>query len=59
MARIVMKFGGAAFASTAHIRNVAKKAIAEKERGFEVIVVTIAMRGMAKELAKSKNGKYV
>ncbi|MGE7927920.1 aspartate kinase [Lysinibacillus xylanilyticus] len=52
MARIVMKFGGAALASTEHIRNVAKKAIAEKERGFEVVVVTTSMRGMAKELAK-------
>ncbi|MFJ7914826.1 MULTISPECIES: aspartate kinase [unclassified Lysinibacillus] len=52
MARVVMKFGGAAFASTEHIQNVAKKAIAEKERGFDVVVVTTAMRGMAKELAK-------
>jgi len=52
MARIVMKFGGAALASTEHIRNVAKKVIAEKERGFEVVVVTTSMRGMAKELAK-------
>lgn len=52
MARIVMKFGGATLASTVHIQNVAKKAIAEKERGFDVVVVTTAMRGMAKELAK-------
>ncbi|MFJ7980840.1 aspartate kinase [Lysinibacillus xylanilyticus] len=52
MARIVMKFGGAALASTEHIQNVAKKAIAEKERGFEVVVVTTSMRGIAKELAK-------
>ena len=52
MARIVMKFGGAALASTEHIRNVAKKVIAEKERGFEVVVVTTSIRGMAKELAK-------
>ncbi|MGE7999819.1 aspartate kinase [Lysinibacillus sp. NPDC093190] len=52
MARIVMKFGGATLASTEHIQNVAKKAIAEKERGFDVVVVTTAMRGMAKELAK-------
>ncbi|MDD1502089.1 aspartate kinase [Lysinibacillus sp. CNPSo 3705] len=52
MTRVVMKFGGAAFASTECIQNVAKKAIAEKERGFDVVVVTTAMRGMAKELAK-------
>jgi len=52
MARIVMKFGSATLASTVHIQNAAKKAIAEKERGFDVVVVTTAMRGMAKELAK-------
>lgn len=52
MARIVMKFGGATLVSTEHIQNVAKKAIAEKQRGFDVVVVTTAMRGMAKELAK-------
>ncbi|MGE7674060.1 aspartate kinase [Lysinibacillus sp. NPDC094403] len=52
MARIVMKFGGATLVSTEHIQNVAKKAIAEKQRGFDVVVVTTAMRDMAKELAK-------
>lgn len=52
MARIVMKFGSTTLASTVHIQNVAKKAIAEKERGFDVVVVTTAKRDMAKELAK-------
>ncbi|MGE7946738.1 aspartate kinase [Lysinibacillus sp. NPDC093688] len=52
MARIVMKFGGATLTSTEHIQDVAKKVIAEKEKGFEIVVVTTAMRGMAKELAK-------
>ncbi|MGE7915443.1 aspartate kinase [Lysinibacillus xylanilyticus] len=52
MARIVMKFGSAALASTKHIQDVAKRAIAEKERGYDVVVVTAGMRGMAKELAE-------
>lgn len=52
MVRIVMKFGGAAFASTEHIQNVVKKAIAEKEKGFEVVVVTSTMRSVAEEIAK-------
>jgi len=52
MARIVMKFGGATLTSTEHIQDVAKKVIAEKEKGFEIVVVTTAMRGMSKELAK-------
>ncbi|MCL1701147.1 aspartate kinase [Lysinibacillus sp. Bpr_S20] len=52
MVRIVMKFGGAAFASTEHIQNVVKKAIAEKEKGFDVVVVTSTMRSVAEEIAK-------
>ncbi|MFB7158477.1 aspartate kinase [Lysinibacillus sp. NPDC056232] len=52
MARIVMKFGGATLTSTKHIQDVAKKVIAEKERGTEIVVVTAAMRGMSKELGK-------
>ena len=52
MERIVMKFGGAALASTEHIQDVAKKVIAEKESGFDIVVVTTAMRGTSKELAK-------
>ncbi|MDM5249659.1 MULTISPECIES: aspartate kinase [unclassified Lysinibacillus] len=52
MARIVMKFGSAALASTEHIQNVAKRALAERERGYDVVVVTAAMANMTKELAK-------
>lgn len=52
MERIVMKFGGAALASTEHIQEVAKKVIAEKESGFDIVVVTTAMRGTSKEIAK-------
>jgi len=52
MERIVMKFGGAAIASTEHIQDVAKKVIAEKKCGFDIVVVTTAMRGTSKELAK-------
>lgn len=52
MARIVMKFGSAALASTKYIQDVAKRAIAEKERGYDVVVVTAGMRSMAKELAE-------
>lgn len=52
MARIVLKFGGPAIASTDCIREVAKKAIAEKKRGLDVVVVTAAMGHTTKELAK-------
>ncbi len=52
MERIVMKFGGAALASTEHIQDVAKKVIAEKDSGFDIVVVTTAMSGTSKELAK-------
>lgn len=52
MERIVMKFGGAALASSEHIQDVAKKVIAQKESGFDIVVVTTAMRGTSKALAK-------
>lgn len=52
MERIVMKFGGAALASSEHIQDVAKKVIAQKESGFDIVVVTTGMRGTSKELAK-------
>ncbi|KPN95503.1 aspartate kinase [Lysinibacillus sp. ZYM-1] len=44
MTRIVMKFGGVALASTEQIQEAARKAIAEKDRGFDVVVVVAAMR---------------
>ncbi|MFJ7663873.1 aspartate kinase [Lysinibacillus sp. NPDC097162] len=52
MASIVLKFGGPAIASTERIREVAKIAIAKKELGYEVVVVTAAMGRTAKDLAK-------
>ena len=42
MTRIVLKFGGPAIASTDYIQEVANKAIAEKKRGLDVVVVTAA-----------------
>ncbi|WP_155591904.1 aspartate kinase [Lysinibacillus cavernae] len=50
MARIVMKFGGAALASTEQIQEAARKAIAEKDRGFDVVVVVAAMGQTAKDV---------
>jgi len=44
MTRIVMKFGGVALASTEQIQEAARKAIAERDRGFDVVVVVAAMR---------------
>ncbi|MFJ7407188.1 MULTISPECIES: aspartate kinase [unclassified Lysinibacillus] len=52
MASIVLKFGGPAIASTERIREVAKIAIAKKELGYDVVVVTAAMGRTAKDLAK-------
>lgn len=50
MAKIVMKFGGAALASTEQIQEAARKAIAEKDKGFDVVVVVAAMGHTAKEM---------
>jgi len=45
-----MKFGGAALASTEQIQEAARKAIAEKDKGFDVVVVVAAMGHTAKEM---------
>ncbi|WP_312128254.1 aspartate kinase [Lysinibacillus capsici] len=50
MAKIVMKFGGAALASTEQIQEAARKAIAQKDKGFDVVVVVAAMGHTAKEM---------
>ncbi|MEQ6855439.1 aspartate kinase [Lysinibacillus capsici] len=50
MAKIVMKFGGAALASTEQIQEAARKAIAEKDKGLDVVVVVAAMGHTAKEM---------
>lgn len=50
MKTIVLKFGGPATASTDRIKEVAKKVVEEKERGFNVVVVTAAMGRTTKDL---------
>lgn len=45
MALIVQKFGGTSVASPERIQNVARQAIAEKNKGNQVIVVVSAMSG--------------
>lgn len=45
-----MKFGGAALASTEQIQEAARKAIAEKDKGLDVVVVVAAMGHTAKEM---------
>ena len=52
MASIVLKFGGPAIASVEQIQEVTKQAIAIKERGYDVVVVTAAMGRTAKDLKK-------
>lgn len=52
MRSIVLKFGGPATASTERIKEIAKKVIAEKERGFNVVVVTAAMGRTTKDLTR-------
>ncbi|MDK1025492.1 MAG: aspartate kinase [Gammaproteobacteria bacterium] len=43
MALIVQKFGGTSVASVSHIEKVAKRVIATREKGYDVIVVVSAM----------------
>ena len=45
-----MKFGGAALGSTEQIQEAAQKAIAEKDKGFDVVVVVAAMGHTVKEM---------
>lgn len=53
MSRIVMKFGGAALASLEQIQEAARKAIAERDRGFDVVVVVGAMRQTIQDVKMS------
>ncbi|MGE7984868.1 aspartate kinase [Lysinibacillus fusiformis] len=53
MSRIVMKFGGAALASPEQIQEAARKAIAERDRGFDVVVVVGAMRQKIQDVKMS------
>lgn len=52
MALIVQKFGGTSVADIERIRNVAKKVIAEKEKGNDVVVVVSAMSGVTSQLVE-------
>ncbi|MDR1486854.1 MAG: aspartate kinase [Deltaproteobacteria bacterium] len=45
MARIIQKYGGSSVATLDLIKNVAKRAIAAKNEGHEVVVVLSAMKG--------------
>ncbi len=45
MSLIVQKFGGSSVATISRIENVAKKAIASREAGHDVVVVVSAMKG--------------
>ncbi|MGE7795287.1 aspartate kinase [Lysinibacillus fusiformis] len=53
MSRIVMKFGWAALASPEQIQDAARKAIAERDRGFDVVVVVGAMRQTIQDVKMS------
>ncbi|MFO1162069.1 MAG: aspartate kinase [Reyranellaceae bacterium] len=55
MARIVLKFGGTSVGDTDRIKNVARKAKAEVERGNQVAVVVSAMSGATNQLVKWVN----
>ena len=55
MARIVLKFGGTSVGDTERIKNVARKAKAEVERGNEVAIVVSAMSGATNQLVKWVN----
>jgi aspartate kinase len=60
MALVVQKYGGSSVADAAKINNVAKRIIATKERGNEVVVVVSAMGKTTDELislAKKINPK--
>jgi len=48
-----MKFGGAALASPEQIQEAVRKAIAEKDRGFDVVVVAAAMRQTIQDVKMS------
>jgi len=48
-----MKFGGAALASPEQIQEAVRKAIAEKDRGFDVVVVVAAMRQTIQDVKMS------
>ena len=50
MALIVQKYGGTSVGTVERIKNVAKKVVAAKQRGNEVVVVVSAMAGETNRL---------
>jgi aspartate kinase len=53
---IVQKYGGTSVGDVERIKNVAKKAIAAKKAGHQVVVVVSAMSGETNRLLKLVNG---
>jgi aspartate kinase len=47
---VVMKFGGTSVANTDRIRNVARRCIAEQQKGHDVVVIVSAMAGETNRL---------
>ncbi|HEY0882869.1 MAG TPA: aspartate kinase, partial [Archangium sp.] len=56
MALIVQKYGGTSVGDIDRIKNVAKRAIAAKKAGHQVVVVVSAMSGETNRLLKLVNG---
>ncbi len=56
MALIVQKYGGTSVGDLDRIKNVAKRAIAAKKAGHQVVVVVSAMSGETNRLLKLVNG---
>ena len=50
MALIVQKYGGTSVGTVERIKNVAKKVVAARQRGYEVVVVVSAMAGETNRL---------
>lgn len=56
MALIVQKYGGTSVGDVERIKNVARRAIAAKKAGHQVVVVVSAMSGETNRLLKLVNG---
>ncbi|MDR3204870.1 MAG: aspartate kinase [Deltaproteobacteria bacterium] len=56
MARIIQKYGGSSVANLELIKGVARRAVASKNEGHEVVVVLSAMRGETDRLMSMARG---
>lgn len=56
MSLIVQKFGGSSVANIERIENVARKAMASREAGHDVVVVVSAMKGETDRLTELAHG---